>query len=184
MGWHCFGKNQQGITGDEPFDVAQAAAERMARVYIDRFGRPPLLAEMLHALRVAIGARAQDLLYDPERLETDWPQPRLPDVAPLDLDAYEAVWSERPEPDGAYYLIERATGTNVLQCSLRVDRRTLFVDYERLLPEPGDTDVQRLVLYTLVRDLLRDTYADEASRVSIAAASSPTERTDFAFPVG
>jgi hypothetical protein len=182
MGWHRFGDHEQGITGDDPIDIMATAVDRIAAVYSERFGRPPMLAELLHALRVVLEPRSDELLFDPERLASHPPSAPLPAVAPLDLDAFEAAWGERPAPDGAYYVSERATGQDVLRCSLRVEHRTLFADYEVLRPGLGSDDLDRLILHNLIRQLVRDEYADDVDQVSIAAVGSAANRTLHAFP--
>jgi hypothetical protein len=127
-------------------------------------------------------AQPEELLLDPEALQAHPPSAPLAAVAPLDVDAFEAAWSERPEPDGAYYISERTTGENVLRCSLRVENRTLFVYYTALRPGPGDDDIERLILHNLIRHLVRDTYARQVDRVAVAAAESPAQRSWHAFP--
>lgn len=177
MGWHSFGERDQAITGDAPIDAVSTAMERIAAAYLDRFGRLPMLAEVLHALRVVLEAKPDELLFDPETIENHPPVAPLPEDAPLDLDRFQAAWAERPQPHGAYYVSARATGKDVLRCSIRIEHRTLVVDYESLQPDLSADDSRRLILHTLIRELLGDTYEGSVDDVSIAAVSSPTSRT-------
>jgi hypothetical protein len=182
MGWRRFGDRDQGITGDQPLDAAATAAERIASAYEERVGRLPMLAEVLHALRIALAGRPDELLFDPESLDRHPPTAPFPADAPLDLDRYAAAWSDRPAPAGAYYVAERATDRDVLRCAVRVEHRVLVVDYELLQPGLDADDAKRLILHNLIRHLLRDRHAGEVDEVSIAAVSSPEARTVHRFP--
>ncbi len=182
MAWHRFGPADQGVTGDEPIDLTAAALDRIAEAYLDRFGRPPLLAELLHAIRVVLEARPDELLSDPETLAQHPPSAPLPAQAPLDLDAFEAAWSDLPAPDGGYLISERATGQDVLRCALHVDHRTLHVDYALSRPGLGVDDVARLILHTLIRRLVHDTFAGQVDRVAIAAVGASGGRATYAYP--
>lgn len=182
MGWRRFGERDLGLTGDMPIEAFSIALKRIAESYTNRFGRPPMLAEVLYALRVVLVANPDELVFDPETLERHPPVAPFPDDPPLDLDEFQAAWSERPKPNGAYCISERATGIDVLRCSLRVEHTTLFIDYESLRPDLTADDARRLILHTLLRGLLRDTIDSRVEDVSIAAASSPTSRTLHRYP--
>jgi hypothetical protein len=57
MAWEEFQRGPiRGITGDLPFDEMRSAAKRVRRAYLERFGRNPYFAEMLHALQAAVAA--------------------------------------------------------------------------------------------------------------------------------
>jgi hypothetical protein len=45
-----------GLTGDEPYDEMRAAVERIRRSYLERFGRNPYFAELLHVLQAIVEA--------------------------------------------------------------------------------------------------------------------------------
>ncbi|HET9627715.1 MAG TPA: hypothetical protein VFP84_40435 [Kofleriaceae bacterium] len=91
-------------------------------------------------------------------------------------------WGELPAPEGAYYVSERATGIDVLQCSLRVERRMLFVTYTALRATLSEQDCNRLVLHALIRQLVGDTYIGKVDQVAISSAAAPTQHSYHAFP--
>jgi hypothetical protein len=52
MAWEEFERGAvRGVTGDDPFDEMGAAVKRIRRAYLERFGRNPYFAELLHALQ-------------------------------------------------------------------------------------------------------------------------------------
>jgi hypothetical protein len=74
MAWEEFQRGVvRGLSGDLPFDEMRSAVERIRRSYLERFGRNPYFAELLHALQATVEADppayvADDALPSLERL--------------------------------------------------------------------------------------------------------------------
>ncbi|MFZ5439665.1 MAG: hypothetical protein ACOZQL_06635 [Myxococcota bacterium] len=181
MSWRTIGPEQQFFTGDLPLDEFTRATQRIAAAYRERFGRPPVLAELLHALRVVLQAD-EELLADPARLAADWPELAFPATAPPRLDEYEGSFADEPAPHGTHFVARRATGEDVLECRLWVEGRTLFVDYAVLTPPLDEALVRALVGWVLLRQYARDHYRPLVDEVSWASAEAPQLRKVTPYP--
>ena len=175
MGWHPIGPQDQGVTGDLPVDEMSRAVGRIGRAYRERFGRPPLLAELVHALRVVLLAAPEQVL-DGARIASDFPLPSFPASVPMRLDTYDVALSEEPAPHGTFHVTERATGREVLRCVIRREGATLFVDHAAQA-EVADSDVRRMIRWLILQEFLGDDYRGEAAAISFARAEKPGDRT-------
>ncbi len=173
-----------GFEGDVPRDALGSALERIADAYRARFGRAPLLHELLHALRVVLATGADEYLHDPERLERVSFDAARPARVPVLPDAFVGAWSEEPQPDGTWHVSRRSDDEDVLRCKLRVDGRLLRCDYEILDPALDDDDARLLIGVALLRDHARGTYADEADEVAFAPIGRPDDARLMPYPRG
>lgn len=177
MGWLSLGpKELHAFTGDAPIDAMAKATRQIADLYAARFGRPPMLAEVLHALRTVLAAD-EELLFDSERLATDFPSPALAAPAPRPLDAYEGSTSEEPAPRGTHHIAERATGRDVVTCRWRLEDRVLLVDYTILDPSVEEAQARRMITYVLLHKLAGDYYRTQADEISFARTDVADRRT-------
>lgn len=170
-----------GFDGDAPRDVLTSALARVADLYRARFGRAPLLHELLHALRVVLTTGADAFLHDPQRLtQIDFAAAR-PTRVPLAPDAFVGAWSENPQPDGTWHVSRRSDDEDVVRCLLRVEGRVLRCDYEIVDVALDDDDARLLIAVTLLRDHARGTYAEQADQVAFAPRGRPDDACVVAY---
>lgn len=181
MSWRTIGPDGHFFTGDRPLDEFTRATQRIAEAYRDRFGRPPVLAELLHALRVVLQAD-DELLADHTRLAAVWPEAAFPAVPPPRLDDFEGSYAEAPPPHGTHFVTRSATGEDVLRCALRVEDRTLFVDYTALTPGFDEATLQALIGWVLLRQYTHDHYRTLVDAVSWASTAAPQTRRLTPYP--
>jgi hypothetical protein len=158
-----------GYSGDVPIDVFATALTRIARAYLDRFGRRPTRRELLHALDVVLQA-------DPSRyVEEAWP-PSDPSVAarlPILPDDFEAGESDEPDPDGTYFVRRKSSGEDVLRCRLEVLGRVLQCEYGILDTRLDHADARVLVVATILQHLTNDHFADLADDIRFVGLGAP-----------
>lgn len=172
-----------GFTGDLPADALADALDKIARGYEDRFGRLPMLHEVLHAFETVLHAGRYDLLYDPERIHDMRIQLPAPSPSPVDPQSYEAAWSEEPKPDGTYWVHARATGTDVLRCFLSLEHRMLWARYEIMQAGLTHADARILITDAILKEYTGDAFAKEADVISfVSIAMGEPHRTVLPYP--
>ncbi|WHI45854.1 hypothetical protein ACJJIW_11205 [Microbulbifer sp. JMSA004] len=60
----------QIISGDKPVDELSMALRKITVEYTERFSRKPSVAELLYAFKIVIQSLGEDLLSDPENLNS------------------------------------------------------------------------------------------------------------------
>lgn len=181
MSWRAIGPGGQFVTGDVALDELSRATARIASAYRERFGRPPVAAEVLYALRIVLAAD-DELLADHANLASSLPSPTFPTNAPPRMDEYEGTFAEAPSPDGTHYVSRRATHEDVISCRLRVEGRTLLVDYTLLSPSVDEASARGLIGWVLLRQYTADHYRPLVDQVSWASSAAPQERTVTPYP--
>jgi hypothetical protein len=65
MAWDEFQRGSiRGVSGDEPIDEMRYALKRIRRSYLERFGRSPYFAELLHTLLTIVEANPSAYVID------------------------------------------------------------------------------------------------------------------------
>lgn len=172
-----------GYTGDLPADAFADALERIARGYEDRFGRLPMLHEVLRAFETVLAAARFDVLYDPERITEMRIHVAPPAASPVDPGEYEGSWSEDPPPDGTYWVRERATGTDVLRCYISIEDRMLWARYEIMHAGLTHADARILIIHAILKGFAGDAYAEDADVISfVSIGTGEPNRVVIPYP--
>lgn len=152
------------LSGDTPFDVMSAAVAKLHKTFLDRWGRPPYLAELLYPLLSIAG---------------QGPNPAIADEKPPTIEALLALVggltaNEHIEPgdyegafdgDGEDFLIfrrktEGRTGLVVRGDVQQPDEKSVVCRYEILAPALTDRPAQCLIRSCVLEALLDLDLAD------------------------
>lgn len=146
------------LSGDRPFDVMSAAVAQLKKEFLERWGRPPYLAELLYPLLFTAEAG---------------PNPSLADETPVTVDAlvafvggpaavdhvepgkYEGAFDA--ESDDFLILPHDAVGREGLAVRGQVeqpDERTVVCRYQIVAPALTDRGARCLIRSCVLTDLL------------------------------
>lgn len=184
MAWELFERDGvSGFFGDRPSDEFAAALEMIARTYEERFGRNPTVAEVLYGLERVLCSVPERYVSDPDglraaRISIDRKESRT--MSALDPARFEGVYAEEP-PE--YQVVRRdanreATNEVVLSVpTLDVRDRVLIVEYRRLGPDLDERGAEQLIVTTLLREFLVDSYRVDADTIELHDLATGAKRT-------
>jgi len=151
-----------GYSGDVPMDVFATALTRIARAYLDRFGRRPTRHELLYAFDIVLLADPSRYVEDSAAPEPNRSIPARPPVLPDDFEAGEI---DEPDPDGPYFVRRKSTGEDVLQCRLELQQQLLRCEYRILDARLSHADARVLIVSTILEDLTNHYFAEMADHL-------------------
>lgn len=171
-----------GFIGDLPADALADALDEIARGYEHRFGRPPMLHEVVRAFETVLGARRHDVVYDPERIGELRIHMPPPAALPVEPDDYVAAWSAEPPPDGTHWVRHAASGADVLRCLLALEDRMLWARYEILREGLTHADARLLILDAILHAYTGHAFAEQADVVAFVSLAGEPHRTVLPYP--
>ncbi len=189
MAWEEFDRDGAGgFTGDAPLDELAAALKAVARVYHERFGRKPTVAEVLFNLERLLGSTPERYISDPEsmigsRLSIN--RKEAQPMKPVDPARFEGVYAEGPPAE--YQVVRRgadgeATDDVVISVpTLDTRDRTLVCEYRRRATELDPHNAEHLIVQKLLRELLVDSYSEDADKIEFHDLDSGARHTS-AYP--
>jgi hypothetical protein len=185
MAWEEFERDGTGgFTGDRPLDELAAALKAMGRAYDDRFGRKPTVAEVLYNLERLLCSVPARYVADPNGVIGATLSIHRTEAQPMtavDPVRFEGVYAEGPP--GEYQVVRRdadgqATDDVVLAVpTLDPHDRVLVCEYRRIAPELDDHSVRQLIIQTLLREFLVDSYREDADTIAFHDLSTGARHT-------
>ena len=184
MAWQAFrGELGDGFTGDEAADELAAALDQLGRAYSRRFGRKPLVAEVLVSLERVLSSNPARFVADPEGLgDARLSLRREPTRRrPLDPGSFEGVYADSPVPQHQVFRRgpdRQLTGEVVLSVPvLEVRGGVLVIEYTILDSSIDDVGAEQLIVSCLLSELMVHTYRKKATTISLRNRGSGAERT-------